>query len=114
MTTTFLHSLARASNIKKSRDRIINKASKKQLNQVRNICANLCINKFKLNEKCRKKLYPFRKPIKQLASEKKLKSIRGLKKRLVQSGGFLPILLPAILSLLASAAPTLLERAIGK
>jgi hypothetical protein len=110
---TFLHTLNRAARRKHKRDRIIKKASKNQLNAVRNICVNLCRNKFQLDERQRRKLSTFRKDIRDLASPHKLKSTNSLRKRLVQCGGFLPILLPAILGLLSTVGSKVLERAIG-
>ena len=109
----FLHALNHAARVKKKRDRLIKKASIKQLNSVRNVCVNLCRNKFSLDDTCRKKLCVYRKGIRDLASPKKLKSSSGLRKRLVQRGGFLPILLPAIISLLSTVGSKVLERAIG-
>ena len=109
----FLHSLNRVAKKKKQRNRLINKASKGQLNSIRNICHNLCQNKFKVPEKVRRRLTHYCKDIRDLASKKKFKSARGLKKRLVQRGGFLPIILPAILGLLSSVGGKVIERAIG-
>jgi len=110
---TFLHALNRVARVKRQRDRIIKKASKKQLNAVRNICVNLCRNKFHIPEKCRRSLFTYRRDIRELASPKKLKTTQALKKRLVQRGGFLPILLPTVLSLLSTVGSKVLEGAIG-
>jgi superfamily I DNA/RNA helicase len=114
MTRTFIHMLEKVSRNKKRRDKILKAASKKQLNAVRNVCYNLCDNKFNISEKCRSKLYPFRKHIRELAAKTKLKTSKALRRKIIQHGGFLPILLPAIISLLAEVGPAILGKALFK
>ena len=109
----FLHALARVAQMKRQRDLLLQRASKGQLNSIRNICFNLCKKKFNLSAKTKRKLKVYCKDIRDLASKKKLKSTTGLRRRLLQRGGFLPILLPAILGLLSSVGGKVLERAIG-
>jgi hypothetical protein len=106
--------LEKVSRNKKRRDKILKTASKKQLNAVRNLCHNLCNSKFNISEKCRSKLYPYRKHIRELATKRKLKTMKALRRKIIQHGGFLPILLPAIISLLSQVGPAILGKALGK
>ena len=109
----FLQVLIRTGRKKKDRNRILIRASKGQLNSLRNICFNVCGKKFKLSPVIKRRLKPYCKDIRDLASKKKLKTTGALRKRLLQRGGFLPILLPAVLGLLSSVGGKVLERAIG-
>ena len=77
---SFLKQLAHASRNKKKRD----------------LCYNVCCKKIKLSEQMRRKLYSHRHTIRDLANKKKLTTLRGVKTRLVQQGGFLATLLPHI------------------
>jgi hypothetical protein len=106
----FLKQLGKVVKTKKRRDRVIQKAQKKQLNCIRNLCYNLCAKKFNLPPPLRVKLVPFKKDIRDLGNCRKLKSLRGLKKRLIQRGGFLPIVLPQLIGALGSLV---LGKAIG-
>ena len=113
MKSEFLYHLARVAKKKHQRDRIIRRASKEQLNLIRNICFNLCKCKIQLPSKTRQKLLRFKRDIRDLASKQKLATSQGLKRRLVQKGGFLPLLLPAVLGLVSSVGGKLLAKAIG-
>jgi hypothetical protein len=106
----FLVGLGKVVKKKKKRDRVIQKARKKQLNCIRNLCYNVCAKKFTLPAEMRTQLLPFKKDIRDLGNRHKLTSLRGLKNRLIQRGGFLPILLPHLLGALGSLV---LGRAIG-
>jgi len=77
------------------------------------MCYQVCKGKFHLPPKVQKKISPFRRDIRDLANKKKLKSKAGLKRRLIQRGGFLGALLPVVLGLLSSVGGKLFERAIG-
>jgi len=109
----FLHKLCSACNVKKRRERIINEASLKELNSIRNLCYNLCKKKFKLPNEVKRKILPYKKDIRDLANSNKLKTSRGLKNRMTQQGGFLPVVLPILLGLLSSVGTDLLGKAIG-
>ena len=108
----FLHALKHVAHSKPRRNRVIKKASKSQINCIRNLCHNVCRRKFQLPDKLRRRLQPFRRDIRDLSNKKKFKTIQGAKKRLIHRGGFLPILLPAIVGLLSSVGSKLIERAI--
>lgn len=108
MSRKFLQQLYRAGGGKRRRKLIAN-ASVGQLNCVRNLCYHLCKGKYRLPEKVRRKILPYRKDIRDLANKKKLKSKSGLKRRLIMRGGFLGALLPLVLGLLSPV----IQRAIG-
>ena len=109
----FLYQLNNASKTKKHRNRFLEKATQQQLNQIRNLCFHLCKKKLKIDPRLRRKLNRYRKDIRDLASKNKLKTLHGLRDRLKQRGGFLPLLLPAILGLVSSVGSKLVEKAIG-
>ena len=113
MKTEFLYHLQRVAKRKRQRDRVLQRASQEQLNLIRNICFNLCRSKIHLPPRTRKQLMRFKRDIRDLACKTKLRSTRGLRRRLVQRGGFLPLVLPAILGLVSSIGGKLIERAIG-
>ena len=110
---TFLEHLKRVAACKRKRNHVLQHASQPQINAVRNVCHNLCQGKLPLKPSTQRKLYPHRKTIRDLANTKKLKSLAGARQRLIQHGGFLPILLPAILSLLSTVGGRALSKAIG-
>src|SRR5215475_10961447 len=98
---------------KKARNMYIKRSTQRQLNCLRNICFHLCHNKIKLSDKLHKKLAIYKKDIRDLADKKKLKTAHGLKRRLIQKGGFLPILLPILTAILSSVGGKLVSKAIG-
>jgi hypothetical protein len=106
----FLNELGKVVKQKKKRDRVIRRARKKQLNCIRNLCYNVCARKLTLPVEMRSQLLPLKKDIRDLGDRHKLTSLRGLKNRLIQRGGFLPIVLPHLLGALGSLV---LGRAIG-
>ena len=112
MNTTFLQRIAKAKG-KTQRKRILQRASKPQLNAIRNVCYNVRRGYFKLPTKVCKKLIPYRKDIRDLADNKKLKTKRALSRRLIHKGGFLPALIPAVLGILSSLTGRAIGRAIG-
>ena len=112
MNAAFLRRIAKAKG-KAQRKRILQRASKPELNAVRNLCYNVCHGHFKLPSKVCKKLIPYRKDIRDLANKKKLKTKRALSKRLIHKGGFLPALIPAVLGILSSLTGRAIGRAIG-
>ena len=97
---TFLRDLATTINSRK-RNSILRKANAQDLNVIRNICHNTCCGKYKLPLAVRRKLHRYRHHIRDLSNKSKLKTIDGVRRRLIQHGGFLPALLPAVLSLLS-------------
>ena len=111
MNTGFLRRVAKATG-KVRRRRIFQRASKPELNAVRNVCYNVCHGHFKLPLKVCKKLIPYRQDIRDLAN-KKPKTKRALSRRLIQKGGFLPALIPAVLGILSSLTGRAIGRAIG-
>lgn len=105
----FLKQLAHAKNKKK----LLKTATASQLNAIRNVCYNLCKGRFKLPPKIYKKISRHRRCIRDLANKKKLKSVQGIRKRLIQHGGFLGALLPAILGLISTVGGRALSKAVG-
>ena len=109
----FLHQLCSVCSVKKRRDRVISGASVKELNAVRNLCHNICRKKFKLPDKVKRKIQRYKKDIRDCGNPNKLKTSKGLKKRLILKGGFLPAVLPILLGLLSSVGGELVSKAIG-
>jgi len=110
--STFLHSLARHVRDKKRRTTIIKKATKKELNTLRNLCYHLCCNQYNVPTKTRRDLKPWPRDIRDLANPRKLKTKNGVKARLIQRGGFLPLLLPVLTGVLSTVAGELIGRAV--
>jgi len=74
---------------------------------IHEICANTVNKNIKLNNKQKKLLLPYQTKINNLATFTKNKSKR--KKLILQSGGFLPILIPALASVLTTLASNLIK-----
>ena len=110
---TFLSLLNQHAKNKKKRNAILKKASHSQINSIRNICTNICNKNLKIEKNTQKLLYRYKKDIRDLSNKKKLKTLNGVKKRLVHSGGFLPLILPPILSLLSTVGGRALAKAVG-
>ena len=109
---SFLRLLTKTKNAKR-RKCLIEKATKKELNQIRNMCFHICRGRYNFPSRLRKKIISHKKVIRDLANPKKLKSKKGLQRRLLK-GGFLPALVPVVLGLLSSVGGKLIERAISK
>lgn len=88
----FLNLLSKNKGIKK-RDFIINKASKKDIDAVSEICQNLLHGNIKVNNRSLKNLYKCRHDIRQIADKKLHHSDK--RKIISQRGGFLSVLIPA-------------------
>jgi len=69
-------------------------------NALREIAHNTIKGNIKLNNIQKSKLKPYSRTLKELCSTKSCKNKR--KKLVVQSGGFLPILIPAVASIISS------------
>ena len=72
----FLRALHQVARCKNKRNRLIRKATKEQLNMLRNLCHNVCRKKFRLPEKVRQRILPYRHDIRDLACKKNLKPHR--------------------------------------
>jgi hypothetical protein len=110
---SFLATLQRVSKNKRKRNQVISVATQPQLNTVRNFCHMVCRGKVPMPPRVRSKLQPHRDTIRELASKSKLKSLKGLRKRLIQKGGFLPIVLPLLLSLISTVGGKAISKAVG-
>lgn len=87
---------------KSKRAKIFNKADAKSLNAVGEIVQNLLRGVIPLPEYNLKKLRRYKNPIRKLGRKKISKRLR--KSILIQHGGFLPLVLSPLLSLVAGAA----------
>jgi hypothetical protein len=72
------------------------------------IAKNQIFNKIPLSKKNNKLLKDFTPQIKKLACKTKNKQLQ--KRRIIQSGGFLPILIPAVASILTTLASDLITK----
>jgi|SRR5690606_31952171 len=108
----FLKKLSKVIKNRRKRNIVIKNAKKHELNCIRNICFNVCQGRFKFSNKEFKQLYKHRNDIRCLADKKKLKKLVNLRRKLLLKGGFMPALLPVILSLISSVGSKLIERAI--
>jgi hypothetical protein len=86
---------------------IIKKAGPDLIKTIADICFNLTSGKIKLPENKRKKLIRFRHPLRRLA-DRKVK-IQTKRKEIIQKGGFLSAIIPAI-SIVASLVSGLLAK----
>lgn len=111
MNHAFLLELLR--NTKAKRKRLIENASEKELNAIRNFCFNICKGKFQVSSKVYKKLCKYKKDIRDLSNKNILKTSHAVKKRLIQRGGWLPLVLPALLGFISSVGSKIVERAIA-
>lgn len=86
----------------KNRQNILSEVSNEDTlyNALREIAHNTLKGNVKLNSIQKKKLKPYSKTLKGLCDKPKCR--RRRQKLIVQSGGFLPILIPAITGLLSS------------
>lgn len=109
----FLKDLSKVVHHKKKRNKLISKATKRELNSLRNICFNICRKRFDLKKKDYIRICKYKTEIRDLGNLKKLKNKTALRKRLCMRGGWLPIVIPAILSILSSIGGKLVNRIIG-
>ena len=75
---------------------IVNGSSKEQIDAICECILNVCNGNIKLEEENFKKLRPYNRTFKKLLGRKLRTSDK--KKIILQHGGFLPILIPAIIS----------------
>lgn len=99
-----LHLLSTATP--QQRKAILRTASKEQIKLLCEICQNLLAGNISINTK---KLHSYRKTIRQLAN-KKIPILKKKKLFLNQTGGFLPLILPTVLSLLSGVVSRAVEK----
>jgi hypothetical protein len=93
---------------------LIDGASVKQIGSVRNLCHCAVTKQLPLAPQYRRRLRPYWRHVRDLGDAGKLQTIEGAKKRLKLVGGaVLPILLPAILSLISGLASKGIAKAAG-
>lgn len=92
------------------RKRLINKASMDQIDSLSEIALNIIKGKVNISPVHKKKLNRHKEKIRKLA--KKI-SLKARKRILVQRGGFLPLLITPILSLLGALAGKAISKAVG-
>lgn len=93
------------------RRKILKTANKAQLLFLREICNNVCAGSLKLSKTVKARLKRYAPVIRKLG-DKRVKNCR-VKEELLQSGGFLPLLAPAILGLLSTIGGRAISKAIG-
>lgn len=106
----FLHLLAKAKSAKERRA-ILKHAKKEHLNIIREICLNLCAGNVSLSDCIKKRIKKFSRVIRSLANRKK--PHKNIKRTLVMRGGFLQLLLPAILGLISTVGGRAIAKAVG-
>jgi hypothetical protein len=110
--TLFLTKLSKCKNCK--RLSLLKNADKEQIDAICQIVYNLLEGRLPITEKLKLKLSDFRHSLRKIT---KVSNLKTKKKILVQNGGFLQFLLPAILPLLPSlisAAATVTSSLISK
>lgn len=107
----FLKLLAGAKS-PRERGHILEGATREQLLAIREICLNLCGGRIPLPEILKRKLKRYVPHIRKLARRDKA-GTRALKERLRMSGGFLSLILPAILGLISTVGGRAIAKAIG-
>jgi hypothetical protein len=112
MTLKFLKTIKNKTKTRRERESFFKKAKLGELNVIRNLAHALCRGKFPLCTKIKTKLCKHKQVIRDLANTRKLKSSHGLRRKLILHGGFLHLVVPAIISLLTSVGSQLLNRAI--
>lgn len=92
---------------KRLREVLISNASNDQINSIREIILNILNGNLKIDNESFKKLEKKKKLLREL-----VKKSGGLKnrKRIIQKGGFLSFIIPAIITGLASVASSLIEK----
>lgn len=108
----FLQLLAEAKT-KKQREDILRHANISHLTAIREICLNLCLGNLRLPSEHKKKLKRFATVIRHLGDRKTKLSEKKLKSVLTQRGGFLGLLIPAVLSLVSAIGGRAISKAIG-
>lgn len=71
-------------------------------NSLQEIAHNTLNGKVQLNKHQKRKIKPYEKVLKNLCCNRNRKCCKKRKKLIIQSGGFLPILIPAIAAILTS------------
>lgn len=103
--------LLTSARTREDRRKILNTASKAQLVFLREICKNVCAGSLKLSKTVKARLKRYAPVIRRLG-DKRVKNCR-VKEQLIQSGGFLPLLAPALLGLLSTIGGRAISKAIG-
>lgn len=94
-------------NCKKNQQKsLIKYASKEQINAICEIILNILNGNLKIDEKQYKKLNSKKKVLRQLVNKSSLKK----KKFLIQKGGFLQLLVPSIISGLATVIASIINK----
>lgn len=106
----FLHLLAKAKTVKERR-LILKHAKKEQLNIIREICLNLCAGNVAVSDCIKKRMKKFARVIRSLANRRR--PHKNIKRTLVMRGGFLQLLLPAILGLISTLGGRAIAKAVG-
>ena len=91
----------------KLRNSIINGGSKELIYSVCDCILNVMNKNIKLKSKTFKELKPYKNTFKKLLKKSKLKD---KKKLIIQKGGFLQYLIPAVISGISSIISTIIER----
>jgi len=93
------------------RKKLIKKASRDNIDALSEVALNTLLGNVPLNSLHKQKLKRHRTNIRHLA--KKGVSLKKKKEFLVQKGGFLPLLIPPVLSMLAGLAANAVSHVVG-
>jgi len=105
----FLQALQKSKAMK--RKGIIQNASKDNINALSEVALNTLLGNVPLSDQHKKKLKRHRFSIRNLAKAKV--SLKNKKDFLIQKGGFLPLLISPVLSLLGGLAADAISHAVG-
>lgn len=94
------------SSSKKSRSKLISAASKKEINSICEIILNILKGNIPLSDDLKSSLSRRKKKLRQLVKRVKLST----KKKILQTGGFLQFLIPAIITGLSTFASSLIKK----
>lgn len=106
----FLHLLSEAKSCRQ-RESLLRHAKEEHLKIIREICLNLCAGNLPLSADIKKKVKRFAPVIRSLGNRKE--SHKNVRKTLVLKGGFLPLILPALLGLISTIGGRAIAKAIG-
>jgi hypothetical protein len=99
---------------KKGRNALIDAATAKQIGSIRNVCHCIVTKQLPLGMKQRRRLRKYWRHMRDLGDNTKLQSLESSKKRLKLVGGaLLPLIIPAVLSLLSGLASKGIAKAAG-
>ena len=106
----FLHLLSEAKS-SRQREALLRHAREDHLKIIREICLNLCAGNLPLSAAIKKKVKRFAPVIRRLGNRKNNR--KNIKKTLILKGGFLPLILPALLGLISTIGGRAIAKAIG-